>query len=77
MASQSKRRNTLNTPAARGRSVGASPPGVALCPYTYEIIDGRLIIEGEDFGEAEKALQDGKKMIELVRIMADVQSQES
>jgi len=45
------------------------------CPYEYEIKDGKLIIEGEDFGDAEEAFSGGRKLIELVRVMAEVKQQ--
>lgn len=43
------------------------------CPYDYEITeDGRMVIDGEDFGDAEKFFEDGMKLRAIVRIWHEV-----
>lgn len=42
------------------------------CPYEYEIKDGRMFIEGEDFGDAVEFLEKGKKLRNFLRICHQV-----
>jgi len=44
------------------------------CPYHYEIRDGKLFIEGEDFGDAKTALERGEKILSLVELWHEVGS---
>lgn len=43
------------------------------CPYRYHVADERLIIDGEDYGDAEEALVRGMRLVELVRVWAEVE----
>ena len=38
----------------------------AVCPYKYEIKDGRMFIEGEDFGDCKEFFTKGRVLRELV-----------
>lgn len=42
------------------------------CPYDYEIRDGRMFIEGEDFGEATEFFEKGKKLRGFLRVCHEV-----
>jgi len=43
------------------------------CPYAFEITpDGRLIIDGEDFGPAEDRLGEGERLRSIVRLWHEV-----
>ena len=43
------------------------------CPYQhYVTADGRLIIEGEDFGDAETAFAEGRALSGIVRLWHEV-----
>jgi hypothetical protein len=40
-----------------------------VCPYNYEITpDGRLTIDGEDFGDKELALAHGRALSHIVQL---------
>lgn len=66
-----RRRNEKNT-IADARSVFGLRRA-RNCPYAYEITkDGRLIIEGEDFGNAEACFAEGRKLHELVTVWHEV-----
>ena len=39
----------------------------AACPYKYEIKDGRMFIEGEDFGNCKDFFTKGRVLRDLVR----------
>lgn len=41
-------------------------------PYQYHVADGRLTIDGEDYGDAEEALAEGMRLVELTRVWGDV-----
>ncbi len=44
-----------------------------VCPYVYEITDdGRLIIEGEDVGDAKEFLDAGEKLRDLLFLWREV-----
>gem|GEM_PF-4303587 len=42
------------------------------CPYHYEVREGRLFIEGEDFGEAESAFAQGEKLLAFTRVLHEI-----
>jgi hypothetical protein len=42
------------------------------CPFPYEIKDGHLIIEGEDYGEAEKAFANGERLLAFTRVLHEI-----
>ena len=56
----------------RAKEVFGVPRRYSKCPYEYEIKDGHLFIEGEDYGEAEEAFEHGEKLIALTRILHEV-----
>lgn len=44
-----------------------------MCPYNYEITeDGHMIVDGEDFGDAEQFFAEGEKLRELVHLWHEV-----
>jgi hypothetical protein len=54
---------------------GLLPKRRTKCPYDYEITkDGRLIIDGEDFGNAEARFAEGEKLRSIVRLWDSVAS---
>ena len=70
-----KRRNTKRDIARSVRTakeVFGVPHRYSKCPYDYEIKDGHLFIEGEDYGEAEKAFELGEKLVAFTRILHEV-----
>ncbi len=70
-----KRRNTKRDIARSVRTakkVFGVPHRYSKCPYEYEIKDGHLFIEGEDYGEAEKAFELGEKLIAFTRVLHEV-----
>ena len=42
------------------------------CPYEYEIKNGRLFIENEDYGAVEDCFAQGEKLHDIVRVMHEV-----
>lgn len=47
--------------------------GQRSCPYNYEITkDGRLVIEGEDFGIADECFQKGEQLGRMIRLWNDI-----
>ncbi len=46
------------------------------CPFAYEIRDGHLIIEGEDFGNAVEAFALGEKLCAFTRILYEISKTE-
>lgn len=44
------------------------------CPYEWEIIDGKLYIDGEDFGEADSVFEEGVKLRKIVKLWHEVSS---
>lgn len=70
-----KRRNTK---ADIARSVRAAkevfnvPHRHSKCPYEYEVKDGHLFIEGEDYGDAEEAFALGEKLVAFTHILHEV-----
>ena len=70
-----KRRNTnadTNRSVRTAKEVFGVPRRYSKCPYEYEIKDGHLFIEGEDYGEAEKAFELGEKLIAFTRVLHEV-----
>ena len=70
-----KRRNTnadINRSVRTAKEVFGVPHRYSKCPYEYEIKDGHLFIEGEDYGEAEEAFELGEKLIAFTRILHEV-----
>ena len=56
----------------RAKEVFGVPHRYSKCPYEYEIKDGHLFIEGEDYGEAEEAFELGEKLIAFTRVLHEV-----
>ena len=54
------------------KEVFGVPRRYSKCPYEYEIKDGHLFIEGEDYGVAEDAFELGEKLIALTRFLHEV-----
>ena len=73
-ASQKRQRTkaNINRSVRTAKEVFGVPHRYSKCPYEYEIKDGHLFIEGEDFGEAEQAFELGEKLIALTRILHEV-----
>jgi len=47
------------------------------CPYEFEVTkDDRLIIEGEDYGNAQASFDEGDKVIDAIRIWHKVSQSE-
>ncbi|MCB9807780.1 hypothetical protein H6770_00820 [Candidatus Peribacteria bacterium] len=42
------------------------------CPYDHKIVRGRLIVDGEDLGDADTALDEGAKLVELVQLWSEI-----
>ena len=56
------------------KEVFGVPRRYSKCPYEYEIKDGHLFIEGEDYGDAETAFALGEKLLAFTRIMHEVET---
>ncbi len=72
---QRRRRNTkatISRSVRTAKEVFGVPHRYSKCPYDYEIKDGHLFIEGEDYGEAEKAFELGEKLIAFTRVLHEV-----
>ena len=44
------------------------------CPVDYEIRDGRMIVEGEDCGDAQAYLDAGEKLRSLVVLFHEIKT---
>lgn len=42
------------------------------CPYQFEIIEGRVFVDGIDEGEAETFFNEGRKLIRYVDLLDQV-----
>ena len=73
-ASQKRRKTNADTNRSvrTAKEVFGVPRRYSKCPYEYEIKDGHLFIEGEDYGEAEEAFELGEKLIAFTRILHEV-----
>ena len=50
-----------------------SGTGRRKCPYEFKVTpDGRMIVDGEDFGDAERFFAEGERLRSLVRLWHDV-----
>ena len=70
-----KRQSTnadINRSVRTAKEVFGVPRRYSKCPYEYEIKDGHLFIEGEDFGKAEDAFELGEKLIAFTRVLHEV-----
>lgn len=54
--------------ATRRKHASKAPKYRRACPYNYEIKDGHVFIEGEDFGTVEQFNVAGEQLSRLVRI---------
>ena len=72
----SQKRHSTRADIARSvrtaKDVFGVPRRPQKCLYDYEIKDGHLFIEGEDYGDADAAFAQGEKLLAFTRILHEV-----
>ena len=74
-ARQTRQRNTkaeIARSVRTAKDVFGVPRRPQKCLYDYEIKDGHLFIEGEDYGDADAAFAQGEKLLAFTRILHEV-----
>ena len=70
--SQKRQRSTEAHSVRNAKDVFGVARRRTKCPYNYEIRDGHMFIEGEDFGDCKEFFAKGRLLRELTRTLHQI-----